>query len=91
MTNVVSGTFRLPGDIAKGEYIFALAILDPAGMLPSVRLATGNYFNGGRHPIGLTGVGGAPSQYELSPGIFDDPAADNSLHYSLTTAYPGKP
>ncbi len=91
VTNVVSGTFRLPGDIAKGEYIFALAILDPAGMLPSVRLATGNYFNGGRHPIGLTGVGGAPSQYELSPGIFDDPAADNSLHYSLTTAYPGKP
>ena len=70
--------------IANGEYIIALAILDPAGMLPSARFAAMNYFNGGRHPIGVTGVGVAPGQYELSPDAFDDPAEDDSLRYSLT-------
>jgi hypothetical protein len=84
VANTVSGTFQLPSGLANGEYIVALAILDPAGMLPSARFATMNYFNGGRHPIGLTGVGGNPAQYELSPAVFDDPAEDDSLHYSLT-------
>jgi hypothetical protein len=89
VANTVSGAFRLPGGIANGEYVIALAILDPAGMLPSVRFATINYFNGGRHPIGLTGIGASPGQYELSPGVFDDPAADKSLRYALATAPPG--
>jgi hypothetical protein len=83
VSNTVSGAFQLPGNIANGEYIIALAILDPAGMLPSVRFAAINYFNGGRHPIGKAGVGSNPVQYELSPSVFDDPAEDNSLHYSL--------
>jgi len=86
VANTVNGTFQLPTGIANGEYILALAILDPSGMLPSVRFATVNYFNGGRHPIGYTGVGVTPSQYELSPSTFNDPAADNSLRYSLTRA-----
>ena len=81
--NNVSGTFMLPNDIAKGEYVVALAILDPAGMLPAVRLATINYFKGGRHPFGMAGVGVRPKQYELSTSVFDDPGEDKSLHYSL--------
>lgn len=84
--NTVSGTFQAPSGLANGEYIVALAILDPAGMLPSARVAAKNYFNGGRHPIGLTGVGDPPSQYELSPDEFDDPAEDDSLRYSLMNA-----
>jgi len=86
VVNTVSGTFRLPTGIANGEYILALAILDPDGMLPSARFATVNYFNGGRHPIGYTGVNVTPSQYPLSPGLFNDPASDSSLYYSLTGA-----
>jgi hypothetical protein len=84
VVNTVSGTFQLPSNIANGEYILALAILDPAGMLPSVRFATINYFNGGRHPIGYTGVNVTPSQTQLSSGLFNDIAADRSLYYSLT-------
>ena len=81
VANIVSGTFQLPGSIANGEYILALAILDPSGNLPSVRFETVNYFNGGRHPIGKIGVGILPSQYQLSPSLFNDPAADRSLYY----------
>jgi len=81
VANTVSGTFQLPGTIANGQYILALAILDPAGMLPSVRFSTVNYFNGGRHPIGYAGVGVTPGQTQLSPGLFDDPAGDTSLYY----------
>jgi hypothetical protein len=84
IASTVSGTFQLPTGIANGEYIIALAILDPAGMLPSARFSTVNYFNGGRHPIGYTGVNVIPSQTQLSPSLFNDIAADRSLYYSLT-------
>ncbi len=77
----VSGTFRLPAGLKAGCYILALAILDPAGGLPSVRFATVNYFNGGRHPMGRIGVGVAAGNPELNEREFDDLRADASLHY----------
>jgi len=82
-TYEVSGDFSLPQDLPKGEYILALAILDPAGMLPSVRFAIENYFTGGRHPIGMMGVDKSPSESELDPAMFDDPAGDKTLEYEL--------
>ena len=36
--NYVRSMFTLPENIPVGEYVLALAILDPAGMLPSARL-----------------------------------------------------
>jgi len=82
----VAGRFVMPEDLARGDYILALAILDPAGMLPSVRFAIENYFIGGRHPIGLVGVDQIPPAPELDPASFDDPAADRTLHYVLPPA-----
>jgi hypothetical protein len=67
----------------QGDYTLALAILDPAGMQPAVRFAIRNYFIGGRHPIGVIGVGKTPSSAELDPACFDDPAKDKTLHYEL--------
>jgi len=67
----------------QGDYILAVAILDPAGMVPAVHFAIENYFIGGRHPIGLIGVGKAPLAAELASGSFDDPAKDKTLHYEL--------
>ena len=43
--------------IAKGKYILALTVLDPAGMQPSLRFANENYFEGGYHPMGYIGIG----------------------------------
>jgi hypothetical protein len=67
--------------LAPGEYVLSLAVLDPAGMKPSLRFASSQYWNGGRHPIGRVAIqqpGGGP----LPPGFaYDDPAADASLHY----------
>ncbi len=85
-TNRVNGSFSLPRDLPAGEYILALAILDPAGHLPSARFAIVNYFNGGRHPIGRIGVGIDLGQTRLEETLFDDPANDKSLHYVV----PGK-
>lgn len=79
--NYVEGAFLLPKNIPDGEYILALAILDPAGMLPSVRFAIVNYYNGGRHPIGLIGVNKKLTNIILGVKSFDDPAKDQSLHY----------
>jgi len=79
----VSGDFSLPQDLPRGEYILTLAILDPAGLVLSVRFAIENYYTGGRHPIGIIGVGKAPSRTNLDPASFDDLAGDRTLHYEL--------
>jgi len=82
-TYEVRGGFSLPRDLPKGQYVLALAILDSAGMVPSVRFAIENYYTGGRHPVGIIGVGEASPKTELDPASFDDPAADRTLHYAL--------
>jgi hypothetical protein len=70
-------------DVAPGEYIIALAILDPAGMLPSVRFAVTNYFEGGYHPMGYIGVGGKPARTALDKADFYDLQNDRTLYYKL--------
>jgi hypothetical protein len=81
LTHRVSGRFRLPAHIVKGEYYLAVALLDPAGNLPAARFAIPNYFNGGRHPLARIGVGVAARDAALKTQTFDDPNADRTLHY----------
>ena len=69
--------------IKPGRYVIALAILDPAGMLPSVRFANTNYFTGGRTPLGYISIGvngGAPA---LDTDSFADIQNDKTLKYIL--------
>jgi hypothetical protein len=79
-TYEVNGEFGVQAP--AGTYLLTLAVLDPAGMVPSLRFATANYLTGGRHPVGLVCVGegaGGP----LPEGFrFDDPRADQTLHYA---------
>ena len=67
--------------IPTGKYILSLAILDPSGNLPSLRFATRQYFKGGRHPIGIVAVNQGNGGTLPEDMVFDDPAADHSLHY----------
>jgi hypothetical protein len=76
--NTINQTFQLNG-VPAGEYIIALAVLDPAGMRPSVRFAINNYYNGGRHPIGKVGVGENLSSFSVED--FDDVQSDKSISY----------
>lgn len=78
----VANTLTCPPDLPSGTYIVALAILDPAGYFPAVRFAISNYYKGGRHPVGLIGIGGPSGG--LLPNDFDDPAQDGSLRYSYS-------
>lgn len=78
--NTVEERFKI--DSLKGTFILSLAILDPAGNLPSVRFATENYFKGGRHPVGKIDIENKhcyPLPMDFS---FDNPAQDNSLYYN---------
>lgn len=84
----VAGSFT-PA-LPKGRYILAVAVLDPAGMLPSVRFATANYFTGGRHPIGIVGIGGEEGGPLPADFAFDDPRTDQSLHYLIQSGANGK-
>jgi hypothetical protein len=78
-SNSVSQLFQLT-NVPSGEYILALAILDPAGKKPSVRFAIKNYFNGGRHPIGKIGVNQDINSFTITQ--FDDIQSDKTISYS---------
>ncbi|VGO22889.1 DUF4832 domain-containing protein [Pontiella sulfatireligans] len=69
--------------VPEGEYIAALAVLDPVGHEPALRFAVQNYINGGRHPIGHIGVGvDVEGSHKMNPQLFDDPRAEGRLAYS---------
>ena len=77
--HLAQDSFRV--NLPDGQYILALAILDPASQAPSLRFATTWYFNGGYHPVGLIAMGegqGGPLSIERA---YDDPHADQSLNY----------
>jgi hypothetical protein len=82
----IQGAFTLPRTISRGTYILALAILDPAGDVPSVRFATTQYFDGGRHPVGLIGIDQTVAAPTLDATLFNAPNADRTLHYVLAAS-----
>lgn len=84
VTYTISQTLML-SDLVSGEYIFALAILDPAGNSPSSRFAIKNYYNGGRHPIGMVGINKCIEKFELDAGAFVDLKSDKSLLYTINS------
>jgi len=69
-------------NVPAGEYVVTVAIVDPAGMQPSLRFATAQYWNGGRHPIGKVGIGQPGTERLPSDFPFDSPALDDSLDYA---------
>lgn len=79
----IEESFELPDDIPEGEYIMALAVLDPAGMKPALRFAIENYFSAGYHPIGLVGVGVALDEWRIDDAWFDDLKNDKNLRYEI--------
>lgn len=78
-TYTVAEKFKI--DAPKGNYVLSLAVLDPAGKLPSLRFATANYLKGGRHPLAY--INTLTNDCKPLPDTFDffDPAMDNTLHY----------
>jgi hypothetical protein len=80
-TYKVIDTFEIPEDLAPGEYIIALAVLDPAGFVPSLRFANKNYYSGGYTPLGRIGIGIEIDSHGLFS--FDSLYNDRSLYYTL--------
>ncbi len=68
-------------DAPAGNYVLSLAVLDPAGNRPSLRFATSNYINGGRHPIAQVNTETKVAAALAGDFAFDDIATDNSLSY----------
>ena len=70
-------------DIEEGEYIISISVLDPAGMLPSLRFANENYFEGGYHPMGYIGINMKPAETLIDKSLFFDIQSDKTLRYKL--------
>jgi hypothetical protein len=82
----ISGTFTTPASLPPGECALCLAILDPAGMLPAVRFATGNYWRGGRCPLAPVRIAPASDKRQISlpPALlfpFDEISEDSTMRY----------
>ena len=78
------GTYDLKAtftpSVTAGTYTLAVAVLDPAANAPALRFANGNYYRGGRTPLGRVGVGlGTPPAQDL--GAFDALKPDDTLSY----------
>lgn len=85
---ILPGLSRLP----EGEYIAALAIVDPIGQNPSLRFAVNNYLNGGRHPLGRVGIGlDTAGNHFLDNTFFEDPMQDEQLSYLMQAPPPPDP
>lgn len=78
----VAANLNIPATVSDGEYIVAIAILDPGGNLPAARFAVQNYFSGGRHPMGYIGVNKKPANPAIEENRFNDIGADKTLYYS---------
>lgn len=65
----------------QGKYIVALSVLDPAGMLPSLRFANTNYFTGGWTPLGYLSLGKRLTSATIDRKNFDTMQTDKTLRY----------
>ena len=83
--NRVSADLVVEG-VPAGEYIVALSILDPAGMLPSLRFANRSYFEGGYTVLGKVGVGRKCRNVRIDPSEYFDIQSDKTLHYLIDPA-----
>lgn len=81
--NLVEKELVVDTDIPDDEYVISIAVLDPAGMLPSLRFAVNNYFQGGRHPMGYVGFNKDIAAYEIDSKQFVDMKKDKTLKYKL--------
>ena len=77
-------TFRLPKDLPAGQYAVCVFVPEHAGGRPVLRLATGHYWEGGLHPLGVAGVGQPPSATLGAESFFAD-GVDDSLGYEVET------
>lgn len=77
----INESLLLSKDLAPGKYILAISILDPAGMLPSIRFANTNYFKGGYFPIGYIGLEDEIGEFGVNVEEFEDLQNDKTLKY----------
>lgn len=82
-TYTIAERLTLDSTITDGKYFISVSILDPAGMVPSLRFAVNNYFEGGRHPMGYVGVNKDISDFEIKDANFGDIQSDKTLKYRL--------
>lgn len=78
-THKVQSKFILPKDLPQGEYIVAVTMLDPAGIVPAARFANKAFIQGGYTGIGYIGIGKEPSKTEFTSKY--DQLYDLALRY----------
>lgn len=81
-TYTLDASVGIPQALPKGQYIGALSIVDPAGHQPALRFAIQNYFPGGRHPLGIVGIGiDVDGGHEVDSTLFLDPMEESRRGY----------
>jgi len=81
----VEADIPLPAELAKGSYIAAITMLEPAGLEPAARFAMASYINGGFTALGYINIG-VSAEDNPAAIIYDDPQLDDSLSYSVNLA-----
>lgn len=74
------GEFPTEG-LPEERYLLCVSIDDPGCGKPSVLFATAQYMNGGRHPMGYTGIRGIPEDFRIPENLLDDQRTDHTITY----------
>lgn len=74
------GEFSTEG-LPDETYLLCISIDDPDCGKPSVLFATAQYMNGGRHPMGYTGIHEIPEDFRIPESFFDDQRTDHTITY----------
>ncbi len=86
--NLIYASIPIPSSIAPGQYLAAIAILDPSTQKPGVFFAVPNFFKESQsQPLCRIGIG-ADAANSIVTGPFDNPVTDDMRYYTLIPTGP---
>jgi hypothetical protein len=85
----VAASVSVPADLATGQYLVGLSILEPMSRTPGVFFAVTNFFKQSQsQPLCRIGIGTNASSHSLTGVFFDNLVNDDTRYYTMTAQGP---
>ncbi len=83
--NLISASISIPSNIAPGQYLAGITILEPSTNKPGIFFAVPNFFKQSQtQPLCRIGIGADATSHSLAGVPFDDLVNDDARYYTST-------